>query len=160
MLSNSHIYFVCQLECLRLRPVAAMATKVCTETIQLTDYKDHKLTVEKGMIVYIPTYSIQHDEDHYADPEVFNPDRFDTEHGGLRHYKDKGVFLPFGDGPRICLGMRFGVLQVKVAIVELMRNFVFKPHPKTNPNALYDPSHFLLTQLGGLWVDFVPINLK
>lgn len=132
--------------------------KVCTEPFELTDYNNQKLTVEKGTPIYIPTHSIQHDEEHYANPDTFDPDRFSAENGGLKKYKDKGVFLAFGDGPRICIGMRYGALQVKVAIVELVRNFVLKPNSKTHERVIFDPENFMLTQLGGLWVDFVPIE--
>lgn len=146
------------IESLRISPVIGFANKVCTEEFTFTDYKDNKLTVEKGMNVFIPTYSIQHDEEHYANPGTFDPDRFSSENGGLKGYKDKGVFLTFGDGPRICLGMKYGLLQVKVAVVELIRNFLFIPNAKTQSPGVYDPANFLLSKLGGLWADFVPIE--
>lgn len=134
------------------------ATKICTDDITLTDYNDHKLIVEKGMTVHIPTYSIHNDEEHYKNPQTFDPDRFSAENGGLKRYKDKGVFLSFGDGPRMCLGMKFGTLQVKVAIIELIRNFEVKPNAKTQFPGVYDPTSFLLTQVGGIWGDFVTIQ--
>lgn len=129
---------------------------MCTESFEFTDYKQHRVTIDRGTPIYIPTYSIQHDAEHYADPENFDPDRFSAENGGLKPFKDKGVFLSFGDGPRICLGMKYGMLQVKVAIVELVRNFVIKPNAKTETPCVYDPENFMLTQVGGLWADFVP----
>lgn len=146
------------LESLRLNPVAGFASKVCTENIELTDYKEHKFLVEKGMPIFIPTYSIHHDEEHYPNPEKFDPERFSTENGGLKAFKDKGVFLAFGDGPRSCLGMRYGVLQVKLAVVEMIRNFVIKPSHKTQSPVVLDPKNFLLTPIGGLWADFEPIK--
>lgn len=151
---------MCSLETTRLFPVLGHLTKLCTEDFELTDYKDHKLTVRKGTAIYIPTYSIHHDEEHYSNPEQFDPDRFSAENGGLKKFKDKGVYLAFSDGPRICLGMRYGTLQVKVAIVELIRNFIFKPNAKTQVPCVYDPSNFMLAQVGGLWVDFIPMNSK
>lgn len=130
----------------------------CTKDYQFTDFKGHTLNVKKGDAVYIPTYSIHHDAEHYTNPETFDPDRFSAENGGLKQYKDKGVYLAFSDGPRICMGMRYGTLQVKVAIVELIRNFIFKPNTKTQMPCVYDPSEFLLSQIGGLWVNFIPIT--
>lgn len=145
-------------ESLRISPVIGFALKVCTEHFEFVDYKDHKVTVEKGTPVYIPSYSIHHDEEHYPNPETFDPNRFSAENGGIKSYRDKGVFLSFGDGPRICFGMRYGMMQVKVAIVELVRNFALKTNPKTQQPAVFDPENFLLSQVGGLWADFVPIK--
>lgn len=77
----------------------------CTEPIELDGLKDKRLHIEKGMVVTIPVWSIHHDSDHYPNPNVFDPERFSEENGGPKRYKDKGVFLGFGDGPRICLGI-------------------------------------------------------
>ena len=52
----------------------------------------------------VPIYSIHNDPQHYPNPHVFDPERFSNENGGLKQYKDKCVYLAFGDGPRICLG--------------------------------------------------------
>lgn len=93
------------LETLRINPPAGVASKVCTIETELTDYKDKPVTIEKGTIVQIPTYCFHHDPEHYPDPEVFNPDRFSAANGGLKAYRDKGVFLGFLDGPRMCLGV-------------------------------------------------------
>lgn len=131
---------------------------MCTEDTEFVDYKDHKVTVKKGTLVHIPSYSIMRDPEHYPNPEVFDPDRFSAENGGLKSYKDKGVYLPFGDGPRICLGMRFGILQVKIAIVEILRNFDLKASPKSNLKHVYDPANFLLPSLNGVWAEFVPLD--
>lgn len=63
------------------------------------------MTIEKGTVVVIPIYSIHHDPEHYPNPEVFDPERFNEANGGIKNYRDKGVYLPFGDGPRMCLGI-------------------------------------------------------
>lgn len=44
------------------------------------------------------------DERFYDEPGKFKPERFSEENGGVKKYKDMGVYFPFGDGPRICLG--------------------------------------------------------
>lgn len=61
--------------------------------------------------------------EYFPNPESFYPERFDDENGGIKSFRDRGVLIPFGDGPRMCLGMRYGYMQVKAAIVEVIRNF-------------------------------------
>jgi hypothetical protein len=39
--------------------------------------------------------------EYYPHPDSFEPERFDTEHGGVKEFKDKFVLLPFGLGPRV-----------------------------------------------------------
>jgi cytochrome P450 len=51
-------------------------------------------------------------KDFYPEPETFIPERFDPENGGVKAFKARCVLIPFGDGPRICSGMRFAYMQV------------------------------------------------
>lgn len=85
-------------------PVGGWTTRVCTAPTTLTDYKDKQIKIKKGVVAYIPLWSVQRDPEYYSDPLKFYPERFNAEFGGIKKYKDMGVFLPFGDGPRICLG--------------------------------------------------------
>ena len=88
----------------------------------------------------------------------FIPERFNPEHGGLKAYKDKGVYLSFGDGPRICLGMRFALMQSKAAIAHLVKNFEITVNEKTQLPLMIDPKEFFNVKLGGVWLDFKRIN--
>lgn len=58
------------------------------------------LMLPKGSSVIIPVYSLHYDPEYFPEPEKFKPERFITEKGNIRH----GTYLPFGDGPRICVG--------------------------------------------------------
>lgn len=58
-------------------------------------------TVLKGQQVYVPIYAIQRDPNIYPNPDVFDPERFSDENIQLR---DPMFYLPFGDGPRNCIG--------------------------------------------------------
>jgi hypothetical protein len=49
----------------------------------------------------IPIYALHHDPNYYPDPEVFDPERFTDEN---KNSRPLGTFIPFGDGPRICIG--------------------------------------------------------
>ena len=74
------------------------------------------------MQIYIPTYAIHHDPLYYPDPELFNPDRFMPENKSqLTPY----TFLPFGAGPRNCVGMRFALMNIKTAVLRVLLKFRF-----------------------------------
>lgn len=161
---------------MRISPVAGFVSKRCTENIELTDYKDKKVQIEKETVAFVPIYSIHNDPQYYPNPEIFDPDRFSAENGGLKKFKDMGVYLAFGDGPRICLGkdnanfilnnityvkiftgMRFALLQVKAAVVEIVRNNQLSVNKRTHETIVYDPKNFLLVPIGGIWLNFKPI---
>lgn len=86
------------------RKPGGLLFRLCTEEKTLKDYNNKELVVEKGSTVLIPIYSIHRDPDNYESPNEFKPQRFSEENGGVKRYKEKGVWLPFGEGPRICLG--------------------------------------------------------
>lgn len=73
-------------------------TRVCVKDYKL---KDTDLVVEKGTRVVIPLFSIHRDPEHYPDPDEFDPERFSAENKKSRH---PFVHLPFGEGPRNCIG--------------------------------------------------------
>ena len=96
----------------------------------LVDYKipDTDLVIPKDTVVCIPTYAIHHDEEHFPNPERFDPDRFSNEVKAARH---PYAFQPFGHGPRNCIGMRFALTNAKMAIANIVHNFVLEPSAKT-----------------------------
>lgn len=59
------------------------------------------LIIEKDHKLIIPIYSLHYDPKYFPDPETFNPERFSPEEKAKR---SSSVYLPFGDGPRICIG--------------------------------------------------------
>lgn len=63
---------------------------------------DKTLDLEPGVTVMVPAYQYHHDNDIYPEASEFRPERF--ENGAASVLTKRGCFLPFGDGPRICLG--------------------------------------------------------
>lgn len=59
------------------------------------------VTIEKGTKVIIPVWGLQMDPEYYPNPEVFDPERFNDEN---KNSRPDFTFLPFGDGPRMCIG--------------------------------------------------------
>ncbi|XP_058130755.1 probable cytochrome P450 6a14 [Anopheles ziemanni] len=105
-----------------------------------------KYVIPKDTLVQIPVYALHHDEEFYPEPDQFNPDRFLPEEVKKRH---PYVYLPFGEGPRICIGLRFGVMQAKLGLITLLRNFRFSPTSRTPSKIKFDANSFILSPDSG-----------
>ncbi|KAH8263591.1 hypothetical protein KR044_011089 [Drosophila immigrans] len=145
----------CVQESIRIFPPAFMSNKLCTETIELPNKNGSSFTVERGTTVVVPHYCFMTDEEHFPNPQEFQPDRF-MQPDALKVYRERGVYMGFGDGPRICIGMRFALAQIKAAVVEVLTKFDVQINPKTRKDNLFDPTFFLSSLQGGIWLDFKP----
>lgn len=97
----------------------------------------------------IPIYAIHNDPDIYPNPDVFDPERFSDENKRNRHPM---AFLPFGDGPRNCIGLRFGLMQSKVALIKLLTNFKFSPTSRTTVPMTFDSTSIVLSPKDDMWL--------
>ncbi|XP_054713596.1 uncharacterized protein LOC129223056 [Uloborus diversus] len=125
-------------ETLRMYSPAVRLERTANEDYDL-GYKGIKL--KKNMIVTIPIFAIHMDPKNYPEPEKFNPDRFLPEE---RSKRDQLVFMPFGYGPRGCIGMRFVLMMIKVCIAFLLSNFKFKKCAQTKEPLDFLPGQLLL----------------
>ncbi|XP_020798127.1 probable cytochrome P450 6a14 [Drosophila serrata] len=112
-------------ETLRKHPIIPQLLREANQSYQVPNTD---LMIEKETTVLIPIHNIHHDPDLYPDPEKFDPSRFEPEEIKARH---PFAYLPFGDGPRNCIGLRFGKMQAKIGIVSLLRHFKFGISKKT-----------------------------
>lgn len=85
-------------ETLRLLPPLGVLNRECTKTYKIPELD---LTIEPGIKIAIPIQAIQMDKKYYDNPEQFIPERFAAEETMTRH---KYVYMPFGEGPRNCIG--------------------------------------------------------
>lgn len=145
-------------ETLRISPPGFTITKVCTEPIELDNYNGKPLTIEKGMVVQIPIYSIHNDPDLYPNPRAFNPDRFDGV--DLKLLRDEGKFFPFGHGPRMCLGMRYSTLLIKAAIAEVISHFEISINPRTKDHITVHAKDFLYLPVHDIYLDYKLLAAK
>ncbi|XP_022108638.1 cytochrome P450 3A9-like isoform X2 [Acanthaster planci] len=110
-------------ESLRLFPPVVLLERVCNET---TRYNG--LTIEKGLVLFISTWSIHHSEDYWPNPTQFDPERFNADNkANIKPY----TYMPFGLGPRNCIAMRFALLEAKIALVRVLQQFRFDVCQKT-----------------------------
>jgi cytochrome P450 family 6 len=85
-------------ETLRKYPPVPVLLRVVTKPYIIPGTSVH---LDVGLKVVIPIYGLQHDPKYFPEPEVFNPENFSEEKKVKRPHQ---VYLPFGDGPRICIG--------------------------------------------------------
>lgn len=146
---------MCLNEALRTFPPILYSTKLCTEECELINKNRKPVVIPSGCGVVISSYAIHHDEDHYPNPESFNPERFKD---GAQKFIDKGVFLPFGLGPRKCLGIHYANVQIKAVVVEIIRNFKIKVNSNTRTDNKLEGISYVAALDGGVWLDFEPIK--
>uniref|UniRef100_A0A1B6L4Y4 Cytochrome P450 n=1 Tax=Graphocephala atropunctata TaxID=36148 RepID=A0A1B6L4Y4_9HEMI len=113
-------------ETLRRYPTFPFLSRRCTENYNVPK---SSLVIRKGNHITIPLYSLHHDPLHFPDPFTFNPDRFSPENCKERH---PYVYIPFGEGPRMCIGQKFGLINVKTAVATLALDYQFSLTPDTD----------------------------
>ncbi|KAK5638815.1 hypothetical protein RI129_013110 [Pyrocoelia pectoralis] len=137
----------CIYETLRIYPTATYLSRLCTKTYHIPD---SDVIIDKGTHLHIPILGIQRDPEYFPDPLKFNPDRFSAENKAGRH---PCAWMPFGEGPRICIGMKFGVIQTKVGLTTLLMNYKFTVNSKTSiPLRLVPAGHSTRVE-GGIWLN-------
>ncbi|XP_015174466.1 PREDICTED: cytochrome P450 4C1-like [Polistes dominula] len=95
-----------------LTPVPFIARSVC-EDIQVSE----GVIVPKNSICILMLYALHRNEKYWKNPLQFNPDRFLSGNYNIKH------FLPFGTGPRGCIGWNFAMTEIKVVVATVLRKF-------------------------------------
>lgn len=128
----------------------------------------------KGDRVTVSVVGLHYDPDYFPNPDLFDPERFsDQNKRTIRPF----TYLPFGDGPRFCIGKhcavlaitifvinsfrfsgnRFGLLQSKLGLAVLLNSFRFSLHGKTQVPVTFNTKSVILNAQGGLWLKAVKI---
>lgn len=81
------------------------------------------MIIKKGTSILFSATGLQYDGKYYDEPKKFKPERYNDSQA--KNFEEMPNFI-FGEGPRNCLGMRFGKLQSKLALVLLLRKFKFE----------------------------------
>jgi cytochrome P450 len=108
-------------ETLRLYPAAYMFVRE-TETDQTLDGYE----IPAGMLIFITPYVTHRDAKFWADPERFDPERFDLDQVAQRPLH---VYFPFGEGPHLCIGNNFAMIEMQLILTMALQRFHFKLAP-------------------------------
>lgn len=140
-------------ESLRLWPPAPAVDRLCVRDYQLDDGEGLRFLVEKGQGIWIPIHGIHRDPKYYPDPERFDPDRFgDNRKGSIR----PGTYMPFGIGPRNCIGSRFALMELKCLVYYLLLNFGLVRAERTEVPPVLGKGYVTLTAANGVPLKMVP----
>lgn len=138
-------------EALRKYPPSILTDRLCTKRYELPPSQPggKSVIVEPDNITMILIYGLHRDPKYFPNPDKFDPERFSEEN------KDNIVpytYLPFGHGPRKCIGNRFALMETKILIAHLLQKFTLKRTEKTVEPVVYDKREFNLAPEGGFWI--------
>uniref|UniRef100_A0A914X045 Cytochrome P450 n=1 Tax=Plectus sambesii TaxID=2011161 RepID=A0A914X045_9BILA len=113
-------------ETLRLYPLASLVqARLCMSSMEAGDKL--KQPIPQGLTVAADVWSVHRDKTIWGDDaDQFRPERFDEE--VQRHPM---AWFPFGTGPRICIGLRFTIIEQKIALTRMLQRFVIKKCAET-----------------------------
>lgn len=142
-------------ETLRKWPPFGVLTRRCNKQYVMENSDGTKVTLEKGAHVQFSIHSIQRDPQYYPDPMRFDPERFSEEN---RHQINQDTYLPFGSGPRNCIGSRLALMQAKCLLFYLFQYFTVEISERTDVPMVLDNTALGLSAKNGFWFHLIPRN--
>ncbi|KAL7638696.1 UNVERIFIED_CONTAM: hypothetical protein RMT77_010229 [Armadillidium vulgare] len=135
-------------ESLRLfPPVTTFLTREAQEEDKIKEYR-----IPKGVSIVVPIWHIHHNPKYWPDPCKFDPERFSSEAKRDKN-RHSMSFIPFGAGPRNCIGMRFGITVAKIALTRILLKYRLETCEKTS-----DPLPLIITTVTLLPKDGIHIR--
>ncbi|CAH1111481.1 unnamed protein product [Psylliodes chrysocephalus] len=137
-------------ESLRKNSTASVLTRECNKAYPIPG---SDVVIEPGTEVVISIHGLHNDPEYFPEPNVFDPERFNKDN---KKKIPPYAYLPFGEGPRSCIGSRFGKIQSKVGLVAIISRYNVTLNEKTQlPIKL--TSNRIPTIEGGLWLNLEKI---
>ncbi|KAJ3645285.1 hypothetical protein Zmor_022951 [Zophobas morio] len=133
--------------------------RICTKSYTIDPkYPDERpVHLRKGDVIWLPVFGIHRDPQYYPEPERFDPERFNDENKvNINPY----TYLPFGSGPRNCIGSRFALLETKTLFFYILSNFEIVPVEKTQIPLVLSKKQFNLTAENGFWLGLAKSQRK
>ncbi|KMQ89601.1 cytochrome p450 9e2 [Lasius niger] len=143
-------------EALRLYPIAPFLDRICVEEFELPPTLPgmKPYILKKGEGIWVPIYGLHHDPQYFEEPEKFDPERFRGER--KKESLNCGAYLPFGLGPRMCIGNRFALMETKVLLFHLLARCDLKTCEKTPLPLKLAKEGFNMKPEGGFWLNVSP----
>ena len=105
-------------ESMRMFPPAPRTNRECKQACAVTD----ELIIERGVDVSFPIFLLHRNPEYWPNPDKFDPERFNPNN---EQSYPTFAYLPFGEGPRQCIGKRLALLEAKMTLVAILKNFHF-----------------------------------
>lgn len=106
----------------RLYPTTTYTERKVSAKEYTFEYKGDKYTIPRDTIIFIPIYAVHRDPEYFDEPDKFDETRFLPERkASLNQY----AFLPFGHGPRNCIGTRFALVSTKLLLLSIIKRYKF-----------------------------------
>jgi len=139
-------------ETLRFWPPGAALDRKCVKKYTLPPSNASSkegMTLNVGDGLWIPLHEIHRDPKYYENPDTFDPERFSDENKGSINPL---TYLPFGVGPRNCIGSRFALMECKAIIFQILQKFTLVPTAKTSHPMKIALSSFNFMPENGFWI--------
>nr|QLI62168.1 cytochrome P450 19 [Streltzoviella insularis] len=133
-------------ETMRIHPPMRALFRKCTKEYKVPNTD---LIIDEGTLIFIPNQAIQMDPDIFPEPDKFDPERFTPENKAALH---PCHWMPFGEGPRKCLGLRQGYIQSKMALVKLLNKYQLLLDKRTAVPIRLKASSLACAPEGGVWI--------
>lgn len=130
-------------EALRIYPSVPFFARTITEDCTIRGFH-----VPKGVNVVIVPFALHRDPEYFPEPEEFRPERFLPENSSGRN---PYAYIPFSAGLRNCIGQRFALMEEKVVLSTILRNFSVKASQKKDELCLV--GELILRPQDGMWIE-------
>uniref|UniRef100_A0A1I8NS15 Cytochrome P450 n=1 Tax=Stomoxys calcitrans TaxID=35570 RepID=A0A1I8NS15_STOCA len=141
-------------EVMRLYPLFTFLERKYERPLNRTDPYTLKpfydMILPEGTPIYISVYGLHYDEKYWPNPEKFDPERFSPTNKGSIHPM---VYIPFGAGPRNCIGARLGMIQVKIGLLQFLKNHYVRVCDQTQKHPVFDPKAAIIQIKGGIHLE-------
>lgn len=132
------------MEVLRMHSPAVLIDRLCTKRTLLSDGKKLNVYIEKGDHIWVPIIEFHK---FFPQPNVFDPERFNNVN---RKKINPAHYVPFGIGPRACIGYRFALMEVKLIIFYMLKQFQFNVSTETEIPMKIKSTPFGIHSLNGV----------
>ncbi|CAH1369190.1 cytochrome P450 6k1-like [Tenebrio molitor] len=135
---------MCVKEVLRKYPVLPFLDRKATANYNIpgTD-----IIIDRDTPVFIPILALHNDPRYFPSPEKFDPERFSkTNVNNIENF----AYMPFGEGPRNCIGARFGKITTKLGLAYILKTFMIETTRLTENKIKFNPKGVVLSSLTGM----------